>query len=564
MTRRAATFLLGLTGLVLIASSQAATPGQAAVASAHPLATQAGHEILKKGGNAFDAAIAITAAIGVVEPTGSGIGGGGFWLLHRARDNYQVMIDGREVAPLAATADMYLDKQGNARRRASLDGPLAAAIPGVPAALVHLAEKYGRLPLQISLAPAIRYARQGFAVTEHYRRMATLRQQALMKSDAAAEVFLNNGGVPALGHKIKQPDLAFTLRQIARHGRAGFYQGALAEKMVRGVKGAGGIWTLKDLQGYRVKERTPITGRYHGMRITSAAPPSSGGIILMQMLNILEGFKLDRYPSWQRKHLVIETMRQAYRDRAQYLGDTDFVAVDIGRLTDKVYATRKRALINPNKATPSQDLPGFKTNEGQDTTHFSVMDKDGNAVAATLSINYPFGSAFMPAGTGIILNNEMDDFVIKPGVPNVYGLVGGKANAIQPGKRPLSSMTPTFLETDDQFIALGTPGGSRIITMVLLATLEAAHGKGDIKDWVALPRYHHQYLPDRVVYESAAFTDKEVEKLQNMGHILKARKSTYGERSSYYGNMHAVVWDKRKNKVSAASDPRGEGEARVR
>lgn len=526
-------------------------PGTAAIASAHPQATAAGREILNQGGNAFDAAVAIAAVLAVVEPAGSGLGGGGFWLLHRAHDGFEVMVDARERAPLAAHADMYLDKAGQPVPGLSLDGPLAAAIPGTPAAFVHIAERYGRLSLNNSLAPARRLARRGFLVTERYQRLAGWRLRALQASPAAAQVFLDGGAVPAEGYRVKQPDLARVLKQIAKHGRAGFYAGRTAKQLVDGVRAAGGIWSLEDLAAYHVIERVPVTGTYRGVRITSAALPSSGGIVLMQILNMLQGEALERLPSASRYHLLVEVMRRAYRDRALYLGDPDFVAVDTVRLLDQGYAARLRASINASQATPSDTLSAPQ-GEGTQTTHFSVMDAEGNRVAVTLTINYPFGSCFMPPQTGILLNNEMDDFVVKPGVPNAYGLVGGQANAIAPGKTPLSSMTPTFLESPEAVVILGTPGGSRIITMVLLVTLEFIEGRGGPQDWVALPRFHHQYLPDTVVYEPGAFSAADLQALRELGHELKAREHPYG-------NMQIVFWDKRGNQIDAASDPRGEG-----
>ena len=531
------------------------TPRRAAIASAHPQATAAGRKILNQGGNAFDAAVAIAAVLAVVEPAGSGLGGGGFWLLHRADDGFEVMVDARERAPLAAHADMYLDEAGQPVPGLSLDGPLAAAIPGTPAALVHIAERYGRLSLNNSLAPARRLARRGFLVTERYQRLAGWRLRALQASPAAAQVFLDGGAVPAEGYRVKQPNLAHVLKQIAKHGRAGFYTGRVAKQLVDGVRAAGGIWSLEDLAAYHVIERVPVTGTYRGVRITSAALPSSGGIVLMQILNMLQGEALERLPSASRYHLLVEAMRRAYRDRALYLGDPDFVAVDTARLLDQGYAARLRASINASQATPSDTLSAPQA-EGTQTTHFSVMDAEGNRVAATLTINYPFGSCFMPPQTGILLNNEMDDFVVKPGVPNAYGLVGGRANAIAPGKTPLSSMTPTFLESPEAVVILGTPGGSRIITMVLLAALEFIEGRGGPQDWVALPRFHHQYLPDTVVYEPGAFDAVEAQALRELGHELKAREHPYG-------NMQIVFWDKRGNQVDAASDPRGEGLAWV-
>lgn len=536
--------------------SQAATAPTNAIASAHPLATEAGHEILAAGGNAFDAAVAISAVLAVVEPASSGLGGGGFWLLHRARDGYETMLDGREKAPLAAHRDMYLDAQGEVVPNLSVDGALAAGIPGTPAALEHLANRYGRLPLARSLAPAIKLAKEGFAVDDDFRDLAEFRLKALRSSPAAARVFLYKNDIPASGAIIKQAELAKTLQTLAEQGAQGFYQGPVAARLVNGVRAAGGIWTEKDLADYTVVEREPVRGEYRGVRITSAAPPSSGGVALLTILNILAAYELEKLPEAARAHLIIEAMRRAYRDRADYLGDSDFVKIDVARLTDPDYAAGLRASIRHDRATLSADLPGNAPPAvGNHTTHFSVLDSEGNRVAATMSINFPFGSGFMAPGTGVILNDEMDDFSAKPGTPNVYGLVGAEANAIAPGKRPLSSMTPTFLENERGVAILGTPGGSRIITMVLLATLDFIAGRSP-DSWVSLGRFHHQYLPDVVQYEADALAESTVTALEKLGHKLEKLDATYG-------NMQAILWD-RKLGASAASDPRGIGKAAVR
>ncbi len=535
----------------------ASSPPQAAIASAHPTATAAGFEILQAGGNAFDAAVAVSATTAVVEPYSSGLGGGGFWLLHRVSDAKQVMIDGREKAPLAAHRDMYLDTMGDVIPHLSVDGPLAAGIPGEPAALVHIAKKYGRLPLSKSLAPAIRVARNGFQVTPHYQRMATLRLKVLRTSPAAAKIFLKDNDVPALGHIIKQVDLAKTLTVLAQGGHDGFYKGDIAKRLVVGNRAAGGNWTQQDFRDYRIVERKPVTGTYKGYRITSVAPPSSGGIAIIQILNILNGFELEKLSIVKRKHVIVEAMRRAYRDRAEFLGDTDFVKVPVNKLVDIAYAKQLQQSINLNKATPSSELKPVATKDsGFHTTHFSILDKEGNRVSATLSINYPFGSGFVSPGTGVLLNDEMDDFSSKPGEPNVYGLVGAEANAIEPGKRMLSSMSPTFVENKDHVAIIGTPGGSRIITMVLHGILDFIDGK-DVNSIVNQPRYHHQYLPDHIQHEAEAFSQKEVTGLKRLGHELKSLENNYG-------NMHVVVWDKKQGKVSAASDKRGEGQAVVK
>ncbi len=532
-----------------------ASPPAAAIASAHPLATAAGFEILDAGGNAFDAAVAVSAALAVVEPQNSGLGGGGFWLLHRASDGLQVMLDGRERAPLAAGRDLFLDPQGRPVPGLSLDGALAAGIPGAPAALAHLATHYGRLPLALSLAPAIRLARYGFPAYAQYVRMAERRAAALLRSPAAASQFLIAGAAPAEGEPIRQPDLARTLDALARDGQAGFYAGPVAAALVDGVRAAGGIWTLEDLADYRVVERPPVVAYYRGWRLVSAAPPSSGGILLAEMLNMLSGFDLDALDPVARAHLLTEVMRRAYRDRAAYLGDPGVVAIPVERLTHPVYAAGLVRDLDPERATPSAGC-AVPTGAGTDTSHFSVLDREGNRVAATLSINTPFGSGLVPPGTGVLLNNEMDDFSASPGAPNAYGLTGGAANAVAPGKRPLSSMSPTFLESQAGVAILGTPGGSRIISMVLHGILAAVAGEPPA-DWVARPRLHHQYLPDRIQYEPAALTPDQVAGLAALGHDLEAVPAGFG-------NMQAIWWDRAQGRVQAASDPRGNGLAEVR
>ncbi len=524
-----------------------------AVATAHPLATQAGIEILQQGGNAFDAAVAVTAALAVVEPAGSGLGGGGFWLLHQAETNKDIMLDGREMAPGKASADMYLNKQGEFEQSRSLNGPLAAGIPGVPAGIVYLSEHYGKLPLKQSLAPAIRYALEGFAVGQHYTDMARFRLSALNQYAASRRQFLDNGQVPSVGTVIKQPDLAHTLNNIAQQGKAGFYEGNIAQRLVEAVQQQGGIWTLDDLQHYEVKLRQPIKGLYQGYTITSAALPSSGGIVMVNALNQLSAFDLADAKTTQKRHLVIEAMRRSYRDRSRFLGDADFVAIP-DYLTSVDYGKQLSDTIDPVHATPSPALTD-QSIEGEDTTHFSILDSQGNRVAATLSVNYPFGSGFVAEGTGVLLNDEMDDFSAPSGAANVYGLVGEKANAIAPYKRPLSSMTPTFVENNDRLLITGTPGGSRIISMVLLSVLDFIEGKS-AEVIVAAPRYHHQYLPDEVQVENVGFNEQELDALKQRGHHITPL-------SRQYGDMHIIIQDKINSTLNAASDPRGEGQATV-
>lgn len=545
-----------LIAICLICCSSSLQAAPAAIASAHPMATLAGERILAQGGNAFDAAVAMSAALAVVEPYSSGIGGGGFYLLHRQSDGYETMIDAREKAPLNSHRDMYLNESGEVIKNASISGALSAGIPGVPAALEMLSRNYGRLSLRQNLQPAIGYAINGFKVDEHYQRMASFRLSDLQASEDAAKIFLRNNEVPEIGVLIRQPELANTLGLMAQNGAQGFYAGEVADKLIAGVKQHGGIWSKEDLEKYSIVERKPITGHYLGMKITSAAPPSSGGIAIVEILNQLSNFKLGSLEQANNIHLIVEAMRRAYRDRAEFLGDTDFVSVPIDKLINKNYAAGLAAGIHPQRATPSDLLPGIKhVNNSKDTTHFSIIDHQGNRVSATLSINYPFGSCFVVPGTGVLLNDEMDDFSAKPGVPNAYGLVGAEANSIEPGKRMLSSMTPTFLETDDRLAIIGTPGGSRIITMVLLASLRFYLGE-DALHIVNGPRFHHQYLPDRVFYEANAFSREAIENLKNKKHNLTPS-------TSRWGNMQLVIWDKKNKKMSAASDARGIGLAKV-
>ncbi|MEZ5564310.1 MAG: gamma-glutamyltransferase [Gammaproteobacteria bacterium] len=560
---------VGLIALVvalpLAADSSKASPtrngelhiDQAGIATAHPLATRAGEEILASGGNAFDAAVAISAALAVVEPFASGLGGGGFWLLHEAKSGRQIFVDGREVAPGAATHDMYLDASGQPIPGATINGPLAAGIPGEPAGLVYLAKHYGQLPLAKSLAPAIRYAEDGVPVTRGMELGLRFRANTMKRSPAFAAIYQPDGKPLAVGDIVRHPDLARTLRLLAKDGRDGFYKGQVARQLVDGVRAAGGIWSLDDLQRYEVAEREPIRSQYRGMTIISAPPPSAGGVTMADIFNILSGYDLPSLSSADRAHLTIEAMRRAYRDRAIYLGDPAFVVMPLERLLNPFYAAGQSTSIRLDRATPSSELSGIQpaSAEGTNTTHFSVLDKAGNRVAGTLSINTWFGSAFVPPGTGVILNNEMDDFSIKTGVPNGYQLIGTEANSVAPGKRMLSSMSPTFLESDRGVAILGTPGGSRIISMVMLAAM-AWHDGANAQQMVALKRYHHQYFPDVVTYEKDAFTAEEIAVLTAKGHKLQVSPRNYG-------NMQVVTWDRATGRVDAASDPRGGGDVTV-
>ena len=529
-------------------------PPSAAVVSAHPKATQAGLDILANGGNAYDAAIAVSAMLGVVEPYSAGLGGGGFWLLYDAKSNAYSVLDARETAPLAATANMYLDAQGNIIKGASMKGPLSAGIPGLPAAFVEL-DKSGNLTLEEILTPAIDAAQKGFPVDARYVNGVRVKKDFLLENQEAASIFLDNGNVPEQGWLLKQPDLAQTLRLIAKDGHAGFYNGPVAEKMVTDVKAHGGIWALEDFKSYKIIKRDPMVFNYKNAKIIAPPLPSSGGVVLHNIFNILSGYDLSTYSGVDQKHLNIEAMRHAYFHRV-FMGDSDFVDVPVEKITSNEMAQVQRSKIDLDRALPSATLMEVTAeNKGADTTHFSVIDKDGNRVAVTQSINFWFGSGFVPKGTGVLLNNEMDDFTIKTGAANGYGLVGTKANAVAPGKRMLSSMTPTFVENDRGMMMIGTPGGSRIISMNLLGILGFLEGKS-AKEINAMKRYHHQFMPDEAVYEGGALSREEEQALEAKGHILKKSNRDYG-------NMQIIIWDYENNTLDTASDPRGEGAGRV-
>ena len=556
-------FVLLLAPLLAFAQAgQAAKPAHppgAAIASAHALATEAGIEVIRQGGNAFDAAVAVSSVLSVVEPISSGLGGGGLWLLHDAKSGKDVFVDARETAPAAATEAMYLNADGSFNSDRAQNGPWSAGIPGLPAMLVHVAEKYGRLPLKQSLQPAIRIARDGFPV---YARMERgyAAKRAVMDRYPGTRALFSPGGKPIReGDLFRQPDLAKTLQLLADKGFEGFYRGSVAKKLVAGVNAAGGKWSASELAGYTVKEREPIRFKYNDWDITTAPPVSSGGIALAQMLQILEPYDLARMSQAEQVHLVVESMRRAFRDRTFYLGDPDFVQVPQKLLTSPDYAAGLRATINPARATPSDLLSGQPTPlEDEETTHFSIIDAEGNRVGGTQTVNLLYGSGLVAPGTGVLLNDEMDDFALKPGTPNAFGVMGYEANAPKPGKRMLSSMTPTFMESKDKVVVIGTPGGTRIITMVLLGILGYDAGL-DAQQVAALPRYHHQWWPDSIDAEPKAFTAETAKALQALGHKveLPPDEAEGGRGSSHvWGNLQTVEWDRRGNALSGGSDPR--------
>lgn len=465
--------------------------------------------------------------------------------MHRASDGFEVLIDARESAPHEASRDMYLDETGERVARASPDGPKAAAIPGTPAALDWIAKRYGKLALEQSLAPAVRLARDGFEAGSRFLSAARYSEKRLL--DSAAAIFLKNGAAPEPGFVIRQTDLARTLRRLATEGRDGFYTGAVANDLVQAVREAGGIWTGDDLAGYQVIERAPLKLRYRGLTITAPPLPSSAGITLAQCLNILELFPIAAMSETERAHHVIEALRRGFQDRTRYLGDVG--DAPIARLTSKSYARERASDISTDRATASASLDA--PDEGGHTTHFSIVDAEGNRVAATLTINTIFGSGFIAGETGVLLNNEMNDFAIRAGKSNVHRLVTREPNEIAPGKRPLSSMAPAFVEDAKGVLVIGTAGGSRIISQILLAILDFARGL-DVHRIVAGARYHHQYLPDHVDIEPESFSEDWRHALARKGHTPRVG----GRR---WGNMQAVYVD-RTGRIEAASDPRGRSE----
>ncbi|MDH5824307.1 gamma-glutamyltransferase [Luteimonas sp. RD2P54] len=543
--------------------ADAARPPGMAVASAHALATEAGLQVMREGGNAFDAAVAVSSTLSVVEPISSGLGGGGFFLLHQADSGREVFVDARETAPAAATMARYLDADGGFDSDRATNGPWAAGIPGLPAALVHVAEKYGRLPLAATLAPAIRIAREGFPVYARMARGYERRREVMERYPGSRALYAPQGRPLREGDIFRQPDLARTLERLAAQGHQGFYRGETGRLLVEGVNAEGGQWTAEELAAYRVVERDPLRFRYRDWEVVTAPPPSSGGVALAQMLQILAGWDLESLDQVQRTHLTVEAMRRAFRDRTFYLGDPDFTDIPIRTLTSRDYAAGLRATIHPHRATPSDLLSGEPTPlEDEETTHFSIIDAAGNRVAATQTVNLLYGSGLVAPGTGVLLNNEMDDFALKPGTPNAFGVMGFEANAPEPGKRMLSSMTPTFMVSDDRVAVLGTPGGTRIITMVLLGMLGYDAGL-DAQAVAALPRFHHQWMPDRISAESGALAADTVRALREMGHEVDAPDEAEVERraggrasSHVWGNLQTVAWDLRDNTLEGGSDPR--------
>ena len=507
------------------ASRPAVEAAHGVVVSSQHLASEIGADILKAGGNAVDAAVAIGYAQAVTNPCCANIGGGGFMVLHLAKDNRDVFINFRETAPAAATKTMYLDAAGQPIKGASLIGYRAVAVPGTVLGLDAALKEYGTLSRAQVMAPAIKLAREGFVLTRADTDIIDAGAPRIKPDPVASKIFFRPDGSPLQpGDRQIQSDLADTLQAIADNGPDAFYKGAVADKVEAAMKAGGGIMTAKDFADYTIVEGAPLTCSYRGYVFASSPPPSSGGATLCEILNILEGYDMGAlgFHSAASVHFMVEAMRHAYMDRNTYLGDPAFVKNPLDRLLSKDYAARIRATIEPDKATPSKAVqPGVAPHEKTETTHYSVIDGEGNAAAVTYTVNGIFGAAVIAPGTGFFLNDEMDDFTIKPGVPNLFGLVQGEANSIAPGKRPLSSMAPTLVTKDGRIVlALGSPGGSRIITIVLETALNVIDYAMQPQEAVDAPRIHHQWLPDEVFAEPFALSPDTAKLLQAMGYKI--------------------------------------------
>ena len=522
------------------------------VVSQERLASSVGADILQQGGNAVDAAVATGFALAVTLPQAGNIGGGGFMLVHLAQEQRTIAIDYREMAPAAATQNMFLDKGGDVDPAASRFSRRAAGVPGTVAGLLHALNAYGTMTPEQVLAPAIALADKGFVVTRPLAYSLRRAEQRLRRDSAASRYFFApDGSLLQRGNRWRQADLAATLRRIAGKGSEGFYRGKTAELIVAEMLRGGGLITREDLANYRVVERQPVVGKYRGYTVASMPPPSSGGVHLVQMLNVLEGWDLSAlgHNSAAYLHRLTETMRRAYADRSKYLGDPDFYPVPVSRLMDREYATRLRQGIDLRRASRSADIaPGLELpEESSQTTHFSVWDRDGNVVSNTYTLNFSYGSGIAVAGAGFLLNNEMDDFSAKPGTPNAYGLLGGEANAIQAGKRPLSSMTPTIVLRDGKpVLATGSPGGSTIITVVLQNILNVIDFHMNVAEATAAPRIHHQWFSDRLNYEAGISPDT-LDGLREMGHELAPQPRILGKIQAIAsdGNYQYGVTDSR-------------------
>jgi gamma-glutamyltranspeptidase / glutathione hydrolase len=549
--------------LACAAAQAASQPPVAAengmVVTAQHLATRVGVDVLKDGGNAVDAAVAVGYALAVVYPAAGNLGGGGFMTIQLA-DGRKTFLDFREKAPLAATANMYLDKEGNVVKGLSTHGHLAVGVPGTVSGMELALAKYGTMKRSAVIAPAIKYAQVGFVLDQGDVDMLVTATDDFKKDPASGAIFLNRGEPFAAGQKLVQKDLAETLRLISRKGEEGFYKGPVGAAIVAASQGGKGIITQADLDQYKTRELAPVECDYRGYHIVSAPPPSSGGVIVCEILNVLEGYPLKDlgFRSAQSVHYQIEAMRHAYVDRNSYLGDPDFVKNPLERLLDKAYAGKIRAAIDPAKAGVSKDIkPGVVPHEGSNTTHYSIVDKSGNAVSVTYTLNDWFGAKVTASKTGVLLNNEMDDFTAKIGVPNLYGLVQGEANAIAPAKRPLSSMSPTIVSKDGKpVMVVGTPGGSRIITVVLHTIINVIDYGMNVQEAVDAPRFHQQWLPEATNVEAFALGPDTRKLLEAMGHKLGNPQPANHAAAILIGAPTLGGMPVGKNRYYGANDPR--------
>ncbi|WP_442802046.1 MULTISPECIES: gamma-glutamyltransferase [unclassified Shewanella] len=524
------------------------------VSSQEALATQAGVEILRQGGNAVDAAVAVGFSLAVTLPRAGNIGGGGFMMVHIADQNKTIAIDYREMAPSKAHKDIFLNEQGDPVAALSREHGLAVGVPGTVMGMELALEKYGTMTMKQLTQAAIKMAKDGIYVTPDLSTSLTGLKRRIAQWPSSAEIFYKNDGSDyQVDDLFKQPELAHSLTLIAQQGSKGFYEGETADKLISAIQQAGGIMTLDDLKHYKVIEREPVEGNYRGYQVISMPPPSSGGVHIIEMLNILEQFPIDKlgHNTAATLHLMTESMRRAYADRSEYLGDPDFYKVPVQALINKDYAKKLASQIAVNKATPSSEVkPGnLAPYESNQTTHYSVVDKWGNAVSNTYTLNFSYGSGMVAKGTGILLNNEMDDFSAKPGTPNGYGLVGGDANAVEGNKRPLSSMSPTIVMKDGKpFIVTGSPGGSRIINTTMQIIMNVIDHDLNIAEATAAPRIHHQWLPDILRVEHSLNSDT-IELLRAKGHDVKVNNAM--------GSTQSIMVTEQG--IFGASDPRRAG-----
>jgi gamma-glutamyltranspeptidase / glutathione hydrolase len=550
---------LCLTTLAQAASQAPVAAENGMVVTAQHLATRVGVDVLKDGGNAVDAAVAVGYALAVVYPAAGNLGGGGFMTIQLA-DGRKTFLDFREKAPLAATANMYLDKDGNVIKGLSTLGHLAVGVPGSVSGMEYALARYGTMKRAAVIAPAIRYAEQGFVLDQGDVDMLHAATDDFRKDAATAAIFLNKGEPFQVGQKLVQKDLATTLKAIRDQGEAGFYKGTVGAAIVASSQAGKGILSQADLDQYKTRELKPVECDYRGYRVVSAPPPSSGGVIICEILNVLEGYPLKElgFRSAQAVHYQIEAMRHAYVDRNSYLGDPDFVKNPLERLLSKEYAAKLRAVIDPNKAGVSKDIkPGVSPHEGSNTTHYSIVDKWGNAVSVTYTLNDWFGARVTAARTGVLLNDEMDDFTAKVGVPNLYGLVQGEANRIEPGKRPLSSMSPTIVTKDGKTVmVVGTPGGSRIITAVLHTLINVIDYGMDVQEATDAPRFHQQWLPEATNLEVNALSPDTRKILEGWGQKFADPQPANHLASILVGAPRLGGKPVGKNRYYGANDPR--------